>query len=439
MAHARGMQVAMGFEFGVHPPEFFSLMEDGLYWQGTGTLIPDPTHYQAIQILYATLDNIVQTYPDIDWIWLWLNEHSFMGFDTRAALENAPFRKIYDESSTLFEEDTRSVEQRVTGVWALHYIRLAYEYVKKIAPDKKIVMGGWGGSNQLPAILKGLDRGLPRDIVFTCLNPGLGTYPQPEFFREIARHRPFWGMPWLEGDNQLWHYQPRVTVIRDQVKLAADMKMAGVVAIHWRTEETRLNFDCYSRFAQDPADTTNVESIYRNNFKTYCGDAAAVDLTQPFARFDREQWLSSTSSPEYYAYTPDWGRLDSAGRVNLGNLLRSIEQTETKTSGKVFVRNLEWYKANIECALLLDQVGMNLEPAYRLRKDFIEGGLDASTEVERIRSAITGLEEAPLERLFTVYAGRIRSRGELGVLSSMNQKLYNEFQGLKSFVERIGR
>jgi hypothetical protein len=37
-------------------------------------MIPNPTHYQAVEILYAAIDNILEAYPDVDWIWLWLNE-----------------------------------------------------------------------------------------------------------------------------------------------------------------------------------------------------------------------------------------------------------------------------------------------------------------------------------------------------------------------------
>ena len=34
------------------------------------------------------------------------------------------------------------------------------------APGKHMIIGGWGGSNQLPAILRGLDRALPTDVIF---------------------------------------------------------------------------------------------------------------------------------------------------------------------------------------------------------------------------------------------------------------------------------
>ena len=89
----------------------------------------------------------------------------------------------------------------------------------------KIAIGGWGGGVQLPAILQGLDKALPRDIVFTCLNPNQGWAPQPDFMARIAKNRPVWAIPWLEGDRQLWHLQPRVGLLRDHVKLAHDQNL----------------------------------------------------------------------------------------------------------------------------------------------------------------------------------------------------------------------
>jgi hypothetical protein len=438
MAHARGILVAMGFEFGVHPPELFSLMEDGLYWEGTGTLVPNPTHYQAIEILYATIDNIIETYPDIDWIWLWLNEHSFFGFDADMALKDRKFKPIYDKDSLLFADSGTSAQQKLIGVWSLEYIRLAYDHLRKVAPGKKMILGGWGGNNQLPALLKGLDKGLPRDIVFSCLNPGLGQFPQPAFFADIAGHRRFWSIPWLEGDNQLWHYQPRVSVIREQVKLAREMKMDGVVAIHWRTEETKINFECFSRFAISPEDTASVRTIYHDFFRRTCGELAAEELTSHFVSFDEEVWQKDASSPEYYAYTPAWGRLDPDNRERLKNLAGLLDQTARRTDERWCVGNLEWFKANIEFALLLDEVGTKLEPAYLLREQFYDVKFDVKRKRESIANARKSLDEAPMERLFKVYASRVRSRGELGVLSSLNQKLFNEFLGLKRFLYEIG-
>ena len=437
MAHARGMQTAMGFEFGVHPPEFFSLFEDGLYWEGTGSMIPNPTHYQAVEILFAAIDNILEAYPDVDWIWLWLNEHSFFGFDADKALKNPQFKSLYDRNSYLFQGADAS--QTLIGVWSLEYIRLAYEHIKKAAPGKGVLIGGWGGDNQLPPILRGLDKGLPKDIVFSCLNPGLGQYPQPEFIAEIAAHRRFWSIPWLEGDHQLWHYQPRVDIVREQVKLARMMKLDGVLAIHWRTEEIRANLATFSRFALNPDDTASVSDVYRMFLEKECGTRAARELAPLFTEFDKDMWLGASTSPEYYIYTPDWGRMDSIARGNFRRLIAALDRAERGNSDRRTKENLKWYKANFEFALLLDEVGRKLEPAYAFRKSLYTAQDKPGRDelAARLRAARKSLDEAPLEQLFAVYASRVRSRGELGVLSSMNQKLFNEYVNLQKFLSGV--
>ena len=68
MAHERGIRMAMGFEFGVIPPEYFSLNVAGdcFYWAGESNMIPNPKSQIAAEIHYAAIDDILNTYPDID-------------------------------------------------------------------------------------------------------------------------------------------------------------------------------------------------------------------------------------------------------------------------------------------------------------------------------------------------------------------------------------
>jgi hypothetical protein len=63
MAHQRSMKMAMGFEFGVAPPEYASIRTHGdMYWRGSSSLVYNPFDPDAKGILYATIDNILTTY-----------------------------------------------------------------------------------------------------------------------------------------------------------------------------------------------------------------------------------------------------------------------------------------------------------------------------------------------------------------------------------------
>ena len=50
------------------------------------------------------------------------------------------------------------------------------------------------------------------------------------------------------------------------------------------------------------------------------------------------------------------------------------------------------------------------------------------------QAALVELKAAPVSRLFEAYAGRVRSRGEQGVLSSLNQKLWLQYRELAEFL-----
>src|SRR5690554_2305710 len=68
MAHERDMQMAMGFEFGVAPPEYASIRTNSdMYWLGHGSIVYNPFDPDATGILYATIDDILETYRGIDW------------------------------------------------------------------------------------------------------------------------------------------------------------------------------------------------------------------------------------------------------------------------------------------------------------------------------------------------------------------------------------
>lgn len=438
MAHERKMQFAMGFEFGVLPPEFFSLQDgqSGFYWPGEANMIPNPAHPLAIQLLYAAIDDILETYKGIDWIWLWLNEHSFMGVDPARALQDTAFRKLYNEQVHLFTEAGADEKTKFIGVWSLQYMRLAKEYLQQKAPGVKLMLGGWGGGNQLPLLLSGLNKGLPKDILFSCLNPDLGKSVQPAFLADIAKDRPVIAIPWLEGDHQLWHYQPRVQLMRDHVQLAAEQGMQGVIAIHWRTKETAFNFRSFAGFANKPGVNVDLHTLYFNYLNEYCGPLAAKELTALFVQMDTLAWQRGSLSPEYYAYTPQWGRLDATDRARLQLLTEKTSAVLKKERTLSFRKNLEWFRNTFQFELLLDETGRCMEPAYKLRYAWLRSG-GSVPDAAALREARSQFELAPAEQLFKTFAAKIQSRGELGELSSLNQKLWSEYLSLRSFLDKI--
>jgi hypothetical protein len=274
--------------------------------------------------------------------------------------------------------------------------------------------------------------------VFTCLNPGLGVRPHPPVLAEIAKHRRVWAGPWLESDYGLWHPQPRVSLMFDHVRLAHEQGLDGVFAIHWRTEETRANLKAFSQCARDPKNRVSVEDFYRRDCCEQYGLGSVAKLAPLLARMDREHWLNKMRSEEYYPYSPLWGRCPSQLRERLQSTVEMIERTKARTDDARHQANLNWLAENFRFTLLLDEVGRKIEPAYRLKQDWLAGRIDPHADSKRIQTAGMAFRSAPLELLLKSFAQRVRSRGELGVLSSLNQKLWLQYEELDRFLLMMG-
>lgn len=426
LAHERGIQFAMGFEFGIHPPEFASIVPPDSVIRGAN--LPDPTHPANLAILRGAIDDLLRAYPQIDWIWLWLHEHTmYVG----QAQPGARFQQLLAETGGAFGEAANEAD-RFTGVWSLAYIRAANDYLQQRYPKVRLAISGWGGGTQLPGTLRGLDRLLPTHIVFTCLNSGQGSAAAPAALLEIAAHRPVWAIPWLEGDGQMWHPQPRVGLLRDQVLSAAQHGLPGVLAIHWRTEEIDENFQAYATFTRDPAHAPSVETYYRQYAESRYGPAAAEPLTPILVRQDRQGGLH-TSSPEYFPYDPTWGRLSADTRRQLEADVAAVHAAmELSMTGRER-RNLERLSSEWEFDLLLDEVGRRLEPAWRLQEDSLRKDAPVVAADTR-RLAWAALKAAPMEKLFHAASRKVRDRDSLGVLSSLNQRVWLQYRELEQFV-----
>lgn len=426
MSHERGIAFGMGFEFGIYPPEFASILPQDYALPGIG--LPDPCHPSSKEILRKTIDNILETYPGIDWIWLWVHEHSNFVNEFKAS---APFAQFCKEENRWFAGASEPV--KINGLWSLAYIQQAYKYIQEKSPKTQIMISGWENGH-FAEILEGLNRALPKDIAFSCLNPYQGAKPQPAVLAEIAKDRRVVAIPWLEGDQRLWHLQPRVHILRDQIKLAQKQNLDGVIAIHWRTEETRLNLKTFARFANKPKDPITASQIYHEDCLEQYGSTAARVLTPLLAKLDLEQVLNEPVSPVYFPYDPSWGRLSDKTRERLHVLIETISGVETKTKNQWQRNNLNWLKDKFLFTVLLDEVSRNIEPAYQLKIQYDSGDTGKITN-EQMKAVTEKFKAAPLEEMLKTFARTIRSQGERGELSSMNQRVYLQYKELGRFLD----
>ena len=444
MSNERGIAFGMGFEFGIYPPEFASILPQDYALPGIG--LPDPCHPSSKEILYKTIDNILETYPGIDWIWLWVHEHSHFVNEYKPAGSFAQFCK---EENRWFADASESV--KFNGLWSLAYIQQAYAYIQKKSPKTRIMISGWENGH-FAEILQGLNKALPKDIAFSCLSPYQGAKPQPFALAEIVKDRCTIAIPWLEGDQRLWHLQPRVDILRNQIKLAQKQNLDGVVAIHWRTEEPRLNLETFARFAKNPKDSITTKQIYLNDCKEQYGSAAAKVLAPLLTNLDLEQTLNEPVSPVYFPYDPSWGRISEKNRDHLNSLIQTIAGLVDKTKNEWQRNNLNWLADKFRFTILLGEVSRNLEPAYKLKERFYSSSTtqqeitkdqnQATSDSSKItgdalQKASDALHKAPLEDLIKTFARTVRSQGERGELSSINQRVYLEYKELEEFLKSM--
>jgi len=431
MAHARGIQVAMGFEFGLHPPAFASIVPPES--RIAGAILPDPAHPANIEILQTVVEDILTAYPGIDWVWLWLHEHSMFVAPPELA---GRFGEFYNREKANFS-DAPNEHGVFTGVWSLAQIRQVHEYLARRSPKTRLVIGGWGGGPQLPPVLRGLDRALPADIVFGCLNPSMGAQGHAPVLAEVARHRPTWAIPWFEGDSALWHLQLRAALVSEQVKAAHADKLNGVIGIHWRTEEIRQNFEAFALTARDPEHAPAAEELYRQHCAARYGPESVGELAPLLLRFENEKQLGFLSSPEYFPYEPKWGRVSPALAEKLRDAITLLDRLKAKTPSAQHRANLDWLADNFRFTLLLDEVGRKIEPAYTLKEEYLRGELTIAELRQQATTARRELSSAPVEELFRTFARRVRSRGELGELSSLNQKLWLQYRESERFLASV--
>lgn len=433
MAHERNMKMAMGFEFGIIPPEYFSQYspEGRFFWLGQAGMIPNPCNPTSVDIHFSAVDDILDSYSDIDYIWLWLSEHSFMDVDLNMALSDQRFRERYEEASKYFPLATE--QTRFLGAWSLEYIRLTQRRISERGSKARIILGGWGGGNQLPAILEGLDKALGEDVIFSCLNPDLGKAAQPDYLADIAKHRQVWTIPWLEGDHQLWHWQPRLSLMKDQVKKAAAQNLDGVCCIHWRTWENKYNFEAFNDFADDSSSDESLESMYTRYFSDDFGPYAASLLAPVFAEVDRSQCWRDISSPEYFAYNPWWGRLDDSNKASRAQIVAASDKALARMKPGARKDNLLKFRSVFWFELLLDKVGRCMESGWNIRNSYLRDGIVPSPD--ECSAALSLMYDDILRSLVEAYCARSDNKGDMGILVSINQRLCQSWTGLRRFLE----
>lgn len=194
----------------------------------------------------------------------------------------------------------------------------------------------------------------------------------------------------------------------------------------------RYNFRTFARYARTSDDAT-VETLYKEYFEEDFGAQAAAALAPLMAAVDTANAWEGPQSPEYFAFRPDWGVLDEANAASRQGIIDAIDAVQDKRADAAAARNLKNFRAMLSFELLLDKVVRAMAPGWELRDKALAENRPASREA--CAAALCKLESAPIEELIRTYVSRTGSRGEMGILTSINQRLWNNYVLLKNYLK----
>jgi hypothetical protein len=249
-----GIRTGIGFEPYQNPAEINRALPPEALSHPNG-FIESTT---ARDLLERRLADLLERYPMVNYVWLWQDENA--NWESRE--KNIPL------SVTPFVQ--------------------AHNFLKRNAPDKQLVVAGWGGVTRH---FQSLHQRLPEDIVFSALSDSLGWDPVNEAFGKLGS-RERWPIPWLEDDPSMWFPQFRASRFQMDLNRAQNFGCQGVLGIHWRHRIVDPTATYLARASWD-SDLTATK-----HYQVFCAaqvsGTRAVELASLFEECDRGHEISST-------------------------------------------------------------------------------------------------------------------------------------------------
>ena len=403
-AQQRGIKVSLGFQL------------DGL-----------PTDAN-LKDMASRLRVLVTKYPAIDYVWFWQAEG--VSVDPHFTANVAISDQIKKESGhfAYLKDEKRAVEGGRMAV----YIQQAYKALKGIAPNKRIVISGWGGDKwqHFTDLFPGLDEVLSRDIVFSALD-NIDPSWEPnvsKFYGKLPADRERWAIPWWESDgggSRHDQFMPQCNVKPFSVLLPDVLKKGcnGVLGIHWRSRGVEDVAAYMMDFAWNPTKTT-YESFW-SDFATRCfGQADAPEMSKLLMELEAlgPRWTGGGGQIECgnFTWTFD-GSLPKEQNLrtlkNIRQKLQTIADRDGKEGKTQYRDRVERLINTIDWATLYDEAAMQVLQAQ------------AKSATDK-KAAAEMLLKAPLGKAMQVYSRLLYTQSDWGVLATVNVKSYAAYEAL---------
>jgi hypothetical protein len=426
-----GIRAGVGFEPYQVPDEIYRATPPEAYFASGDAKIPgpriDPESMAAKDILEARLGRLLEAYPTLDYVWLWEDE----GMSWASQKQNVPL------SVTPFKQ--------------------AFEFLKRHAPEKRLVISGWGGVVRHFAYFH---KSLPEEIIFSSLNDNLGWDPVSEEYAKLeARER--WPIPWLEDDPAMWLPQFHVARFVRDMDLAEQYGCHGLLGIHWRHRMMDIDAGFQATYSWNKELTPT--KFFQAFASAQAREPRAGNLAKVLDDTDRERlilcsWTGEIKDghSEIHEYTGDydeafqfWNGYEPADSVKksqaeVAQQLRALTDSASSPAERErlnylarFVEFLTPYSESWSLAFLLNQ---KLQKASALKK---QKQADEARNLIMTEGVPLWLKMAPLVReVLLDYQEVVSTRNDLGQLASMHNKyerlaLYRLRASMKEFLGEL--
>jgi hypothetical protein len=426
-----GIRAGVGFEPYQVPDEIYRATPPEAHYASSDAKIPgpriDPESVAAKDILEARLGRLLEAYPSVDYVWLWEDE----GMSWASQKGNVPL------SVTPFKQ--------------------ALDFLKRHAPEKRLVISGWGGVVRHFAYFH---KALPEEIIFSSLSDNLGWDPVSEEYGKLeARER--WPIPWLEDDPAMWLPQFHVSRFVRDMDLAEQYGCQGMLGIHWRHRIMDIDAGFQAGYSW------NKELTPTRFFQAFAAAQAreprAGKLAKVLDDTDRDRlilcsWTGEVKNghSEIDEYTGDYDEAfqfwngyeppDSIkkSQAEVAKQLRALTDSASSPMERdrlnYLTRFVEFLTPYSESWSLAHRLNQKLQKASDLKK---QNKADEARNLMMTEGVPLWLKLAPLVReVLLDYQEIVTTRNDLGQLASMHNKyerlaLYRLRASMKEFLGEL--
>jgi alpha-galactosidase len=421
----------------------------------------DPIDPQVRDIFLKRLNHLLDEYPALDRIWLWQPEtQGVQGFTQRYHQHILPSEFNPASALALYGEARRGIFERIVekargekpfyqdnetgkaaraleGARLEQFAQLAWRAIHQRENPPRLIISGWGGDERLLSAeyYEGLDKLLPKDVIFSSLDHIAPRERVDQIYHQLPPDRERWPIVWLENDGDQWHPQPCVHTFERTIGDVKQGGSQGILGIHWRTRDIEENFSFLVDAAWNPG-LTAYDFFLDLAHRCY-GPEIADEMAVIHSDLDKlgYRWIGGSGQNECAPFA--WGLGDAGNALQLQQIRERVLALLPRC-GKGEAR-IRWLLACMDWTLSYGQLQKTVSEAAKLLSLSSNADNPQTGEV-LARQALSLLDPDHLDKALHAYTSRLSTRGEYGVLATINTKAAIAWRDLRTqCLAEVGR